>query len=83
MTREERELVKLGAGRVGIKIFICTFVGALVVTIVGISTNSPAIAVGVFAGLAAATFTFVVSYKARAQLKRDLENQRQSKGRLN
>jgi uncharacterized membrane protein len=72
LTPEERELVTTGARRVGLKIFICTFVGALIIAIVGISTNSPAIVVGVLAGTAAAVFGLVVSFKARAAVRRDL-----------
>jgi hypothetical protein len=62
---------------------MCTFVGALVIVIIGVSTNSPAIAIGVFGGVVAATFTFVVSFKARAALRRDLGKSNQHRNRLN
>jgi hypothetical protein len=82
LTPGERELVGKGARRVGLKIFICTFVGALVIAIFGISTNSPAIAVSVIAGIAAATFGLLVFVKARAALRRDLGKPSQRGGPL-
>jgi hypothetical protein len=75
LTPQERNFVGKRARRVGLKTFICTFVGALIVAVVGISTNSPAVVVGVVGGISAAVFGFWVALKARAEVRRDLGKQ--------
>jgi len=57
----------------GVKLGASVFALGIVIAIVGISTNSAPIAVGVVAGVTVAIFAFVVIFEAKAQLKRDLD----------
>lgn len=63
----------------GFKIFWSVMVLALVIAIIGAATNSPPIAVGVAGGLIVCVFTFIIIFKAKANFKKDLENETRGK----
>jgi uncharacterized membrane protein required for colicin V production len=60
--------------RFSFKLFLVVLVIGLVFAIVGISTGSPPIAVGVVTGLCAAVVALVCSFKVRSSIRKDLEN---------
>ena len=71
--------VKGGAFRLGFKLFWSGLAIAVAIAILGAATDSPAIVVGVVGGSAVCVFAFVIVFKAKAALKRDLENHSNSK----
>jgi hypothetical protein len=67
-----RGVVRIKASGTGVKVAASVFVVAILLAIVGASTDSPAIVVGVIAGVSAAGLAFVVIFKEKSALRRDL-----------
>jgi len=57
-----------------LKLGALVFALALVTAIVGVSTNSPPIAVGVLGGVTVAIVAFAFIFKAKSALRKELEN---------
>jgi Flp pilus assembly protein TadB len=74
LSKEQRTLVWDRGVRSSFKLGVSVFFLALVIVIVGASTNSPPIVVGVSAGLIVGIFAFVFIFRERSAMKRELES---------